>query len=112
MEGRFFEPDEKICIIIDNVNYEKLRELPEFAAEYGLYDDIPQARYWADTFENGIKAYGFSEDQIRRYKDADYSTIEQAINSGANSVKTKIGQNASQGRRTLLLCFYAGHGTS
>ena len=30
MVGRFFEPDEKICLIFDNVNYDKLRELPEF----------------------------------------------------------------------------------
>ena len=30
MVGRFFEPDEKICLIFDNVYYDKLRELPEF----------------------------------------------------------------------------------
>ena len=34
MTGRFFEPDEKICLIFDNVNYDKLRELPEFAKRH------------------------------------------------------------------------------
>ena len=60
MVGRYFEPDEKICIIMDCVNYKRLRELPEFAD----YHDMPQVREWADTFEEGIKAYGFSADQI------------------------------------------------
>ena len=58
MIGRFFEPDEKYCLIFDNVYYEKLRELPEFNP--GKYSDMPQAREWANTFEEGIKAYGFS----------------------------------------------------
>ena len=44
MEGRFFEPDDKICLIFDNVKYDKLRELPEFSKkkldEYGEeYDE-------------------------------------------------------------------------
>ena len=34
MVGRFFEPDEKICLIFDNVKYNKLRELPEFAQRH------------------------------------------------------------------------------
>ena len=61
MVGRFFEPDEKICIIIDNVNYDKLRELPEFSERHGpktwslsnelQYADMPLAREWADEFE-------------------------------------------------------------
>ena len=66
MVGRYFEPDEKICIIIDNVKYEKLRELFEFNEDsydgIPYYRDMPEAREWADTFEEGIKAYGFSED--------------------------------------------------
>ena len=56
MVGRFFEPDEKICIIIDNVDYAKLRELPEFSVwhKYGSlantfdYPDMPCAKEWAD----------------------------------------------------------------
>ena len=112
MIGRFFEPDEKICLIFDNVNYAKLREIPEFEDEYD-YGDMPQAREWADTFEEGIKAFGFSEEQIRRYKDVDRNTMLSAIwNGGANSAYVKIQQNARQGRRTLLLCFYAGHGAT
>ena len=31
MEGRFFEPDEKICLIFCNEHYGELRELNEFA---------------------------------------------------------------------------------
>ena len=83
MVGRYFEPDEKICIIIDNVNYEKLRELPEFDNQ--LYKDMPQAREWADTFEEGIKAYGFSANQIQRYKDVDFNTMYSAIRHGPDS---------------------------
>ena len=47
MFGRFFEPDEKICIIMDNVSYDKLREIPEFANS-SLSADMPHARDWAD----------------------------------------------------------------
>ena len=32
---------------------------------------MPRAREWADEFEVGIKEYGFSADQICRYKDVD-----------------------------------------
>ena len=97
MVGRFFEPDEKICLIFDNVKYEKLRELPEFSERHDsrvaerlgshmtslanefIYPDMPCARKWADEFEEGIKAYGFNADQIHRYKDVDFSTIKSAI---------------------------------
>ena len=60
MVGRFFEPDDKICLIFSNVNYDQLRELLEYAerwpdeAKYGAlqnefeYADMPQARKWAD----------------------------------------------------------------
>ena len=34
MTGRYFEPDDKICLIFDNVYYDKLRELPEFSKRY------------------------------------------------------------------------------
>ena len=34
MEGQYFEPDEKICIILDNTNYERLRELPEYSKRW------------------------------------------------------------------------------
>ena len=104
MIGRFFEPDDKICIIFDNINYDKLRELPEFAIRFDSnengnfrpihnelqYGDMPRAREWANTFEEGIKAYGFSEDQIYRYTDADYSTMSRAIKHGADSACQKI----------------------
>ena len=67
---------------------------------------MPRAREWADEFHEGIKAYGFSEEQIHRYKDADWDTMEEPV----QGARDKIIQNAEQGRRTLLLCFYAGHG--
>ena len=41
---------------------------------------MPHARQWADEFEEGIKAYGINEDQIQRFKDADFSTMMSAIN--------------------------------
>ena len=40
---------------------------------------MPHAREWADEFHEGIKAYGFSEEQIFRYKDVDFKTLGQAI---------------------------------
>ncbi len=30
----FFEPDDRICLIFDNVSYDKLRELPEYSQKY------------------------------------------------------------------------------
>ena len=36
-----------------------------------MYADMPKAREWADNFEQRIKAYGFNEEQIHRYSDAD-----------------------------------------
>ena len=61
MVGRFYEPEEKICLIFDNVYYDKLRELPWFAKKYYTEDnrwgslhneyhhhDMPRAREWAD----------------------------------------------------------------
>ena len=73
---------------------------------------MPKAREWAENFEQHIKAYGFSEEQIHRHKDSDWNTMKGAIWYGANSARAKIEQNASQGRRTLLLYFYAGHGAT
>ena len=59
MEGRFYEPDDKICLIFGNEHYEKLRERPEFNNEK-YFGDMPLARKWAKEFKKGIKAYGFS----------------------------------------------------
>ena len=70
---------------------------------------MPQARKWADEFEEGIKAYGFSTEQIYRYKDIDENIMSRATCKGA---RDKIKKNAREGRRTLLLCFYAGHGAT
>ena len=62
MVGRFFEPDDKICLIFDNVYYDKLREIPEFSKSCEnigfngvlknefVYHDMPHARQWADEF--------------------------------------------------------------
>ena len=37
MEGRFYEPDEKLCLIFCNEHYDKLRELPEFAKSHSKH---------------------------------------------------------------------------
>ena len=66
---------------------------------------MPHARQWADTFEEGIKAYGFSADQIHHHTDADWDIMHGAI----NIAREKIRHNARKGYRTHLLCFYAGH---
>ena len=80
MVGRFFEPDDKICIIIDNVNYKRLRRIPGYNSSD--YQDFPLARVWADEFEEGIKAFGFSPEQIQRYKDCDdWYSMDRAISS-------------------------------
>ena len=74
---------------------------------------MPRAREWADNFELGIKVHGFSTEQIHRYKDVDSSTMNSIfLIRGANSIKKKVIDNSRQGRRTLLLCFYAGHGAT
>ena len=88
MVGRFFGPDEKICLIFHCETYDTLREEPQFAQRHniaGFYDnefeyyDMPRAKEQADEFEEGIKAYGFSEEQIRRYKDVDHNTMSEEI---------------------------------
>ena len=73
---------------------------------------MPRAREWADEFEQGIKAYGINEDQIQRYSDSDIHTMIRAVFNGDNSARAKIEQNSRQGRKTLLLCFYAGRGVT
>ena len=70
-----------------------------------MYNDMPHATQWADEFEEGIKEYGFSPEQIQRYKDFDYATIKRI----KEEIDIKIRENSRVGRRTLLLCFYAGH---
>ena len=90
MVGRYFEPDEKICLIFSNEDYSKLRESPVYGktwvehdtryrmfdnANEFMYPDMPQATKWADEFEEGIKKYGFSAEQIQRYKNFDWRTI-------------------------------------
>ena len=40
---------------------------------------MSHAREWADEFEEGIKAYGFSADQTQRYNDLDYGFMDRAI---------------------------------
>ena len=49
MEGRYFEPDDRICLIFDNTDYNRLRELPEFSEKWSYgslrhefkYGDLP-----------------------------------------------------------------------
>ena len=36
---------------------------------------MPRAREWANEFEEGIKAYGFSEDNIKHYIGVDRDTM-------------------------------------
>ena len=38
--------------------------------------------------------------------------MNKAICGRNNSARAKIRQNAREGRRTLLICFYAGHGAT
>ena len=40
---------------------------------------MPRAREWANEFEQGIKAYGFTDDQIHRYSDSDFSTMYRTL---------------------------------
>ena len=64
MEGRFFEPDDVICLIFSNEHYDELRKRPQFAKRHDWsmaslsneleYADMPRAREWADEFEKGI----------------------------------------------------------
>ena len=51
-----------------------------------MYADMPRAREWADTFEEGIKAYGFGEDQIYRHKDVDNDTMKSAIKEAEEKI--------------------------
>ena len=95
-----------------------MRELPEFSKRWAeedrfgtlqnelKYADMPCARKWANEFREGIKDYGFRDNQILRYKDFDFETMDTAM----SLADKKIKQNSRDGRRTLFVCFYAGHG--
>ena len=69
---------------------------------------MPRAKEWAEEFENKIKDHGFSHDEVERYTNADRVTMHTAIKRAG----TKIIRNGKLGRRTLLVCFYAGHGAT
>ena len=40
---------------------------------------MPRAKVWADEFEEGIKAFGFSPENIFRHSDADYETFDHKL---------------------------------
>ena len=92
MSGRYFLPDERICLIFDNSEYSEL--------------DLPQCREQAQQFEERIAHFSFRPDQIHRYSDIHHNDFKTAF----QETKDKITNNTQQGRRTLLVCFYAGQG--
>ena len=69
MSGRFFQPDDRICVIFDTCDYSELRRRPEFGmideleGQY-MYRDLPEASEWASEFESSISAFGFTPEQI------------------------------------------------
>ena len=55
MAGKFFMPDDKICLIFDICDYSELRKRPEFGKSDELegnlmYRDLPEAGEWANEF--------------------------------------------------------------
>ena len=69
---------------------------------------MPQAKEWADEFELGIKDFGFGPDDIIRHTDIDTPTIRPFF---SELFRKRIRKNLKAGRKTLLVCFYAGHGS-
>ena len=112
MAGRFFIPDDKICLIFDTANYNELRKRPEFAKNDELegqlmYRDLPEASEWAQEFQTGIADYGFAPDQIHRYTNPTARTFYRVIQ---RELLGKIKANVKEGKRTLVVSFYTGHG--
>ena len=112
MSGRFYIPDDRICLIFDTANYSELRKRPEFAKNDELegqlmYRDLPEASEWAQEFQTGIADYGFAPEQIHRYTNPNARTFYRVIQ---RELVNKIKANVKEGKRTLVVSFYAGHG--
>ena len=58
MSGRYFLPDERICLIFDNNDYSELRSEQGFED----FDDLPECRDEGQEFEEGITDFDFSPD--------------------------------------------------
>ena len=58
MSGRYFKPDDRICLIFDNSDYSDLRE----CHGYEGFCDIPHCREEGERFEAGIAGFDFSPD--------------------------------------------------
>ena len=52
-----------------------------------VYHDMPYATELADQFEEGIKAYGFSAEQILRYQDSDFTTMYLRVDEQYDKIK-------------------------
>ena len=72
-----------------------------------MYRDLPEASEWASEFESGIASYGFTPEQIQRYTNPNARTFYRVIQ---REVLAKVRANSSEGRKTLVVCFFAGHG--
>ena len=71
-----------------------------------VYTDMPKAREYANEFEEGIKGYNISPEQIIRHSNFDSFTMRSAL----MEARDKMMKSKAEGRRTLLICFYAGRG--
>ena len=71
-----------------------------------VYTDMPKAREYANEFEEGIKGYNISPEQIIRHSNVNYFTMASTL----LETQDKMERSKGEGRRTLLICFYAGRG--
>ena len=72
-----------------------------------MYRDLPEASEWASEFESNIASYGFTPEQIFRYTNPNARTFYRVIQ---REVLAKVRANSAEGRKTLVVCFFAGHG--
>ena len=97
-----FVPTRKIFVVVANRHYEEKRKIPRFSG----FADIPEVDADLINVKNGLSGLGASIMDIRLFHDAsrdDFTQIFRGLNN-------ELYQNNSQGEKTAVFVYYAGHG--
>ena len=106
-----FVPNKKICIIIGNIDYSKLRNLKvngvNIFVEPNLPTDINEARADMNNAKMGaISCFGVREEEIKWIVNIDKRNFERTM----RSVMQEVNKNSIQGMKTFVFLYLSGHG--
>ena len=97
-----FKVHERLCIVIGNANYQAARE----KVEGSELIDLQPALTDAEVFNEGIQRYGFDAVTTLKNIDVEFKRMGELL----RGAKTKMDRNFEEGKNTLLVVYYAGHG--